>query len=298
MTSAHEEREAAQHPVGPRAHAQHTRHHGEDDRREGDDGRVDAGEARDEVLGFGLLLARVLHELQDAAHGGLAEGLGRLDAQAPGHVDAAGDDIGAHLDVAGDALAREGGGVKLRGALDHAAVDGHALAGLDHDDVAHLDLVRINLNQLAVALDIGVVGRDVHHLSDRFAALAHGVALEELSDLVEQHDGAALGRLRFGFGEQDRGEGADGGHGHEERLVEGVAASDVVPCLYEHVVAGDEKRYEVQDEGDVGLGGTENSRDETGILEDQGHEEQGDGDENTISPRTLFLVHGRLQLLI
>ena len=109
----YEEGQAAQDPAGPRAHAQQRRDHGDGDGGEGDDGGVDAGEARDEVLGARLLLAGVLHELEDAAYGRRAEELGGADAQDAGHVDAAGDDLAAHLDVTRHGLAGKGGCVEL-----------------------------------------------------------------------------------------------------------------------------------------------------------------------------------------
>ena len=54
-----------------------------------DGGGVVAGEAGDEVLGAGLLLGGVFHQLQDAAHGGLPEGLGRAHGEQAGQVHAA-----------------------------------------------------------------------------------------------------------------------------------------------------------------------------------------------------------------
>ena len=100
-------------------------------------------------------------------------------------------------------------------------------------------------------LDVGVVGCDVHHGADRLAALAHGVCLEQLTDLVEQHDGGAFGHVRVGIGEKHHGKRADSRDGHEEALVEGLAAADVVACLLEHVVAGNQKRQEEQHKADV-----------------------------------------------
>ena len=54
--------------------------------------------------------------------------------------------------VAGEALAGEGGGVQGGGTLHHHTVDGDLFAGLDDDDGADLDLVRVHLDELAVLL--------------------------------------------------------------------------------------------------------------------------------------------------
>ena len=100
-------------------------------------------------------------------------------------------------------------------------------------------------------LDVGVIGRDVHHGTDRFAALAHGVGLEQLANLIEQHDGGAFGHVRVGVGEEYHGKCADGRDRHEEAFVESLAAADVAERLLEHVVAGNQERHQEQHEAGV-----------------------------------------------
>ena len=163
------------------------------------------------------------------------------------HVDAAADDIVSSFGRAGDRLSGKGGGIELCLALDDDAVDRHALTGLDHDHGGDGDVIGEDLLECAVGLlDVSVVGRDVHHGTDRLAALAHGVRLKQLADLVEQHDGGAFGHVRVGIGEEHHGKRADGRDGHEEALVEGLAAADVIECLLQYVVAGNQKRHEEQ----------------------------------------------------
>ena len=290
MTSAHGQLTTRK--VSPGAHAKQRRDHGDGDGGEGDDGGVDAGKARDEVLGARLLLAGVFHELEDAAHGRRAEELGGADAQDAGHVDAAGDDLAAHLDVTRHGLAGKGGGVELRGAVDHDAVDRHALAGLDHDDVADLHLIRIDFDNRAVALDVGVIGGDIHHGGDGLAALAHGVALEQFAHLVEEHDGSALGHVRFGLGEEDHGECADGGDGHEEALVEGLATADVAPRLEQDVVSCDEVGDEVEREARVQRARlAEDAREHAELVERHDGEEEREREQNALQPLLLLFVH-------
>ena len=96
-----QEGQAAQDPVGPGAGDQAAAER-EYRGRAGDGGSVDAGEARDEVLGARLLFAGILHELQDARDGGLAKWLGGAHVDEPRHVDAATDDIVAGLGGAGN----------------------------------------------------------------------------------------------------------------------------------------------------------------------------------------------------
>ena len=149
-------------------------------------------------------------------------------------------------------FAGEGCGIELCAAVEDDAVDGHALARLDHDGAADADVVRKDLLELAVcAFDVGVIGSDIHHGADGFAAFAYSVGLEELADLVKQHDCGALGRAGLGVGEEDGRKGADGRDGHKEVLIEDLTALDVVECLVEDIVTGDQEGDQVEDESDV-----------------------------------------------
>ena len=194
---------------------------------------------------MGLAGAGVFHQLQDLGHGGFAELLGGADLQQAGHVDAAADDLVALLSVTRQALAGEGAGVQGGAALRDDAVDGNLLAGLHHDDGADGHLIGVYLHQLAVLLDIGVVGADVHQGADVLAALAHGVALEQFTDLIEQHDGDGLIVVAALFID-GQSEGADGSHGHQKVLVEHLTLDDAPEGLAENIIADDEIGSQIQ----------------------------------------------------
>ena len=191
-----------------------------------------------------------------------------------------------------DGLAGERGGVELGAALGDHSVDRHALARLDHDDRANGHLGGVHLDELAALLDVGVLRRDVHHLCDGLAALAHRVALEELSDLVEDHDGRALGHVGVGVWEEHHCKGADRCHGHEEALVERLAVRDVARRLDEHVVACDEVGDEVEGERSVDVSGRpEGAGEKPGLVHNHDDGKDGDGDDDPVAPPTLLLVH-------
>ena len=149
------------------------------------------------------------------------------------------------MGIPGQALAGEGAGVQGRAALHNDAVKGDLLAGLHHDDRADGHLIRVHLHQLPVLLDVGVVGTDVHQGADVLAAPAHGVALEQLADLVEQHDGDGFVVVAAFFVDGQR-EGADSGHSHQEILVEHPAVKDAAPRLPQNVIADDGVDRQVQ----------------------------------------------------
>ncbi|CUN71746.1 Uncharacterised protein [Flavonifractor plautii] len=183
-------------------------------------GGVVPGELGDEVFCLGLLAGGVLHQIQNFSHSGLLKGLGDPNPQQAGQVDTAGDHIVAGLGLPGEGLAGEGRSVHIRGALQHHAVQGDALAGLDDDGVTHRHILGVYLPELTVHLNVGVVGPDIHQGGDGLAGLVYGIALEELAHLVEQHD-------EYGLGVFAGGQGAHSGQGHQKVFIKDLAVGDV-----------------------------------------------------------------------
>ena len=220
--------------------AQHKPHkrrqQGQGQRAEAHGRGIDTGKPGDEVLRPGLVRACVLHQLQNARHRGLPEFLRGLHPQHARQVDAAADDLVARLHVARQALARERGGVHGRFAVEDHAVDGDALAGLDHDDAADRHLIRVDLRKLALHLEVGVVRADVHQRGDAAAAAADGDALEELADLVEEHDRDGLVEVAAALldGQGDR---AERRHRHQEVFVKDLPVFDAQRGLAQDVPA-------------------------------------------------------------
>ena len=241
-----QERQCAVDPVGPvrvkpREHAAQRDQHGQRQRRSAHGGRIDLGKAGDECFGARFAGARVLDQVEDLRHGGLAERLRCADLQNAGHVDAAADDLVTLLDVARQALAGQRAGVETGGALDDHAVERNLFARLDDDDAADRNLVRIDLRQLAVSFDVRVIRANVHQRGDILPALADGVALEQLADLVEQHNGDALdivAALRPD-GEEER---AERGQRHKEILVKRAAVENALAGLAQDIIADDQIR--------------------------------------------------------
>ena len=260
----------------------HRRQHRQRQRAVAHHRRVDAGKLGDEVLAAGLAGAGIFHQLQYLGYGGLAEGLGGSDLQHAGHVDAAADDLVALVYIAGQALAGEGTGVQGGAALHHHAVDRRLLARLHHDHRADSHLVRIHLHQLAVLLDVGVVRTNVHQGADVLPALAHGVALEQLAHLIEQHhgDGLVVVAALFIDGQRER---AHRGHSHQEVFVEHPAVGNALPGLFQNVVSDDQIGDQIQPQPQPPGDGEE-------IQRRQHHRRDDDAQEHLF----LFLCHTRL----
>ena len=159
--------------------------------------------------------------------------------QQTAEVYTAGEHLIPGLHLPGQALAGKGTGVHGGFALRHHAVNGDALPGLHHDDGAHGYILRVHLLQGAAGLNVGVVRADVHQVGDAAAALTHGVALEQLADLIEHHNGAALPPIT-------QGHSAHSGHSHKEILIEHLAPEDTLHSLEQDIVAHDEIRDEIQ----------------------------------------------------
>ena len=228
-TADDEEGERPVDPLGPErveVHRETDQRRGERQKHGGcnDGGRIVLRELRDEVLRFRFAGTGVLHEFKDLGRRGLAEGLRGADFQDAGEVDAAGVDGAVRADVHRQRLAGQSAVVEARLALDDDAVDRDAFAGLHHDDRAGFERVRVHLHEFSVFLDVRVVRADIHEVRNVLAALPDGDRLEQFADLVEQHDRDALRVLL-------KDDGADGGKGHQEVLVEHLATADALDGL-------------------------------------------------------------------
>ena len=245
-----------------------------------DGGGVHPGKAGDKVFCPGFFHAGIFHQIKNFRDGRFTEFLGGAHFQQAGHVHAAADDLVPGVHVPGQAFAGQGGGVQGGTALHDDAVNGHPLAGLHHDDGAHLDLIRVYLLQLAVlALDVGVVRADIHQASNALAALAHSHALEQFADLVKDDNGAALHIVA----QRKR---AHGGNCHQKALVKGLTVLDALQRLAQHVPA----HHKVGDAVERQLYRHGQGRQK---LE---HDHQRHGDQDALKGLFLFLVHKQRSL--
>ena len=148
------------------------------------------------------------------------------------------------MHVPGNAFTGERTGVQGGIAFLHNAVQGDSFAGTHHNDTSHGYLFRIHFLLPVFRFHTGEVRPDIHQLADVFPAFTHRIALEQLADLVEKHHGNGFVKVA-GFQQADD-QGTDGGHSHQEVLVEHLAVQDALECLPEDVVTDNPVRNQVQ----------------------------------------------------
>ena len=153
------------------------------DEHERDEHRADAvGEA----LHRGLGALRVLDEAHDLSERGVGAHLGRAEPEAAQLVHGRADDGVARGLLDRDRLAGEHRLVDCRGALDEHAVDRDLLAGTDHDEVAHDDLLDGDVGLFPATHDAGGLGRQTH---ERLDGVARAALCARLEQLAQQHEG-------------------------------------------------------------------------------------------------------------
>ena len=84
------------------------------------------------------------------------------------------------------------------------------------------------------------VRTDVHEVGDTLTALSLGIALEEFTDLEEEHDEDRLRELCLCSGQETDAECTDGGNGHEEVLVKGFPMHHTLYCLFQCVMSDEQ----------------------------------------------------------
>ncbi len=187
----------------------------------------------------------ILDQADDARHGAFAVGLGDARRYHAADVDASRQELVVGADVARQAFAGEGYGVERCGADGDDGIERHFLAGTDDDGFADGNLVGADGQFFAVADYGGGVGLQLEEVLDALAAASLGDAFKELADLEEEHHEDGFGELRLGTGQEPYAERADGGDGHQEMLVEGLAVQDAFGGLLEGVEAHDEIGYKI-----------------------------------------------------
>ena len=99
--------------------------------------------------------------------------------------------------------------------------------------------------------------------------------------------------MRFGVGEQHQRERAEGGHGHEEVLVQRVPVRKASQRVGDDVVAGDKIGDEEQRELGVHItGGAEGGAQDAGLGCRFNGDEQHEGDDDAGEEFFLLRVHG------
>ena len=218
---------------------QQRRHRGQQDGRDDHDGGVYRGKPGDKRFALRLFLRGVLHQIENAADGGFPELLGNPHRQNAGLIHTAAQDLLSLLYGAGHALPGQGAGIQQGGALFHHAVQRHPLAGAHQNPVAGVHLKGVHRDRFVPLKPGGGIRADIHQLADGAAGFLHGVVLEQLAHLIEQHDGDGLAVLAHE-------KGADRGKGHQEIFVKYLAADDVPQGLPHDVPADDRVGSQLQ----------------------------------------------------
>ena len=148
-----------------------------------------SGKARDEVFKSCFLTAGVLHQFQNLGNSGILIGLCHTYLERTVSVDTAADDI-----VTGSGLTRNGFSgercsINKGFTFSDHTVQRNLFTGTDDDDAAYSDFIRIYLLDLSVFFKICIFRSDTHHFCNGLAGFADGVALEEFTDLVKEHNG-------------------------------------------------------------------------------------------------------------
>ena len=212
---------------------------------------IDPCKFSNEVFGFRFSGACIFHQIQNFRHRGFAELFGRLYLQHARHIDASADDLVALLCISRQALSCQCTCVESRRSFYDDTIDRNLLPRLHHDHGTGLYFVRIDLFQFPVLFNIGVIGTDVHQVTDISAAFANSITLEPLADLIEQHN-------RYGFyiipcfvfshfGIYCNCDRADRGYRHQQALVKRLTVLDSFKCFDQDIIADHKIRDQIED---------------------------------------------------
>ena len=171
-----------------------------------------------------LKLTWILHKVSDLRYRGFPEALCDFQRQQTALVDAAGQGFIAFADASRHRFAGQCLGVQHGFAIHNDAIQRDFFTGFYHDDLAHRNAFRRNDLQYAIPLNGRRIRTDVHKVRDGLSGTLYRQRLEELSDLIEQHNCNS-------FRVFPDGKCADRGNTHQEMLVKHLSSGDIFHCL-------------------------------------------------------------------
>lgn len=115
---------------------------------------------------------------------------------------------------------------------------------------------------------------DIHQVGDALSALPLGIAFEQLAHLEEEHHEDRLRKLRLGSWHETDGECTDGGHCHEEILVQRFAVQQTFRGFLQRLEAYQQVGHEIDEEQLPG-GQRAAFLDNHGYSEEQGGNDDG-----------------------
>ena len=151
------------------------------------------------------------------------------------HVDAAADDFFSLGNVTRKALTSQCTRIQRRFSFSNNTIDRHLFTRLYNDCRSDRDLIRIDLLQLSVTLYIRVIRTDIHQVTDISSALSNCIALEQLADLIKQHNS-------YTFLIIAKQNGADSRDRHQKVFIKYLLIADTFPRLFQNIVSDHQVR--------------------------------------------------------
>ena len=146
------------------------------------------GKPGNKLFGFRFARTGVFDQVQDPGSGRFLEFFCGADTEKSRHVDRPAEELLSRRHISGERFARESRRIKRGCSLNNHTVDRYTLARLDQDNTADFDVIGIHLFDTVLCLQICIIRTDIHQLADIASALSDRIALEELADLIKQHD--------------------------------------------------------------------------------------------------------------
>ena len=182
-------------------------------------------------------------------------------------------------------------GIQCAGTLHHAPVNWDLFSGLYNNDGADPHFVRIYALQSSITLHIGIIRPDVHQRADVPPALANGIALKQLANLIKQHHGDGFCIIPAVF-DQCNGDRADGCDSHQKVFIKHPPVEDALSGLLQNIIADDQIGKKIEEKP----GGFPHLISESAGCQAQ-RNQQNCRDKDAREHFFLLFVHSRVDLL-
>ena len=179
----------------------------------------------------------MLHEVDNLGNRTLAKALGSTYRDNATQVDATRNDLIVHIHVPRHTLSCQCYRVERRLTCNDDTIQRYLLSRFHHNRLTYADLLRMHINNFCTSSHMRHIRTDVHQVTDALTTLALGITLKEFAHLEEEHHKHCLRELCFCPRQETDAQGADGGHRHQEMLVERLAVGNSLGSFHQGVVS-------------------------------------------------------------
>ena len=197
-----------------------------------------SGETGNEIFKPCFFVTGIFYKFQNLCNSRILIFFGNTYFQCAVTVQASADHIITGSCLSGNRFSGQCGCINKRFAFYNSSIKRNLFSRTNHNDISDSNIFRIDLTDLSVLFQICIRRCDAHHFGNGLSGFSDRIALEQFTNLIEQHD-------RKGFRIFLNGECCKSSNHHQKVFIKDLTISNIFSCFYYNVIADEQVRYQV-----------------------------------------------------